>query len=100
MAKQFVIVKVEVTKSDIKNGLRSALSCPISLAIRRALKIKFPAIVTWVRVDGHASTIAGVFELVSLNSRTERFVRNFDDGKEVKPLSFRLKVPKAVLSAN
>lgn len=95
MAKQFVVVKVEVTKGDIENGSRSsARSCPISLAIRRTLKTKFSA-VTWVMVDGHVSG----FPVVSLNSKTEQFVRFFDLGLKVKPFSFRLKVPKAVLSA-
>jgi hypothetical protein len=83
-----MITIIRVTVTDIKQGCpNSAYHCPISLAIQRVFPKRRP--VTWVRVDGH---IDGM-HIESLNPKlTEAFVDAFDNHKEVKPFSFKLKM--------
>lgn len=77
-------MKVKVMKTDIKKGLRGlAGRCPIALALERS-GVGSPRV-----YDDH---IEGWFNHNTLNFKTSRragaFIRKFDSGKRVKPISF------------
>jgi len=87
-------VKGEVTKSDIRHGLRrNDCACPLALSLRRRFSY------VWV---GRVSIIAiarnGRFYSVVTPSEIYRFIERFDNNLEVKPfkyeIDFRIKPKK------
>lgn len=79
------MIKIEVTAEDIANGEPGESgSCPIALAFKRAI----PGIVyVEVEDDTYFETNESTFDL-RLPGHASQFVRDFDDGEPVKPISF------------
>jgi hypothetical protein len=61
-------------------------SCPIWHAFMRCTEGAFPATLVgqWLMLDG--GEIGG--KAIPLPERARRFIRDFDQGKDVKPISF------------
>ncbi len=81
-------VKVRVTKSDIKNGFaRRSMSCPIALAIKRKTESDNVSVgcgEIWVNDN---------YVYLHRKKKVREWVRNFDNGEEVKPFEFTMWVP-------
>lgn len=92
---------VEVTEEDIKNGDRwRAQSCPLALALYR----QYP------RDNNGARWLVGILDVLAwdreafnrgqsssrlvLSKAATRFIKRFDNGKPVKPATFRLALPE------
>ena len=79
---------VKVTRRDIKNGhLKDEKSCPIALALRR---LSFKG----CKVDGYDWSFGNAEAKLPKSARN--FVEAFDNGKPVKPFSFRTRNLKKV----
>lgn len=99
MAKSLnTVVTVEVTKNDIKEGVRmEPRKCVVARAAKRVLKKG-----TKLSVDGDFLNL-GEFGAddraeVPLTKTARRFIRRFDDGAKrsaLKPFKFTLRLPKA-----
>jgi hypothetical protein len=77
---------IEVTERDVKVGVqRDPFACPIARALKRAFRA------TEVSVG---TSIADVDERrgLQLPKRAQNFIERFDEGKTMKPFSFRLRV--------
>ena len=76
-------MKIQVRAFHIKSGVREdPFYCPIA----RAIHAKRPKANVYVDRDG--LELNG--RLIKLPLRVVRFIEAFDDGKEVKPMSFNL----------
>ena len=74
---------IKVTREDISKGMPlESDACPISLAIKRTMKVK--------RVDVSAYEITVGSTKMSIPRSAKRFMLDFDDGRPVKPFSFQL----------
>jgi hypothetical protein len=74
---------INVTKEDIQNGKPIHISkCPVALAITRATGRTCEVDLDAIYVDG--------LGLVYSPTEVVKFVRAFDDGKNVDPLAFDL----------
>lgn len=74
-------MKVKILKTHISKGLpNDALSCPIALALEHAYE--------GVTVNEDTIELNGLE--FKLPAKAKRFIRRFDDGKEVKPFAFEL----------
>lgn len=81
-------MKIKVTKADIKNGKRkSASSCPIALAVKRATKQKL--VVVDEEYIGFGKSSRSYTEY-KIPDKASVFIATFDDGDKVKPFSFAL----------
>lgn len=82
------IFTVEVTENDIQSGVPcSSGNCPIAMAIERTIGQLFP--------------VSGCFTMFSIDAKRKirvmecdqdnfiNFIGDFDQGKKVKPFSFR-----------
>lgn len=77
--------KINVTKSDIKNGKAgSCKKCPVALAVRRAFKSRKQM----VRVFGSDIRVGNRAYIAPDN--VDEFVIAFDDRRTVAPFSFKL----------
>ena len=84
---------IEVTSSDIANGIRGAASsCPVALAVNRAIEKQYSAFATrssisifdddrWINDHQCPKPVAA-------------FIEQFDAGEPVQPLTFILKLNK------
>ncbi len=84
------LVKVRVTETHIKEGRRCvSFACPITKALNEATALN-----TWFVGDVYAYNNNNNRDMttVTLPRAAQRFVRNFDDGKVVKPFNFVLRV--------
>lgn len=81
-------VKIKVTETDIAKGRKKQCKrCPIALAARRAGVIR-PEVDPWtMSARSKRGHDAGWF-FCSLPKKARHFVERFDDGLEVKPISF------------
>lgn len=83
-------VKIEITKKDIACGKRrDGKTCPISLAVRRKLKLAYGQV--------HVTTYSARFDSAEIETRNvllpkkaEKFISKFDNNEPVKPFSFVL----------
>lgn len=82
-------VVVTVTPEDIAAGtMMNGRSCPLARAIRREAAIE------GLHVEAHRIVLfEGARPFTYLSKKAERFVRAFDDGKPVRPATFRLRIP-------
>lgn len=84
-------MKVQITKQHIENGKYDiADECPVALAILDKVE---PG--TRVRVWGSRINIG--YTSLSVNRNLQRFIENFDRGKQVKPRVEDIKIPKQLL---
>ena len=80
----YKLVTVKVTAPLIRRGQpKDTQSCPVALAVRRA--IKKPE----VMVDDEVTWDEG---FVALPARIRRWIQRFDLGKPVKPIEFTLRI--------
>ncbi len=90
-------IRVDVTQENIFNGQVSTKSCPIALALNRAVKPEF-----------YFSVYNNTFNLIqrsngffvakgNLLKKATNFVDRFDRGLKVKPFSFDLTIPEKYL---
>lgn len=83
-AERAVTMRIEVTQEDIKKGERhSGISCPIALALKRALPGRH------VGVSEETADI-GENARVLLPLEAQDFIDDFDDGLGVDPFAFEL----------
>jgi hypothetical protein len=85
--------KFRMTRLDIKKGQRrTPSSCPVALCVARTL------------VEDHVSVGSsfvscyrenGSMLRSKLTGKVEKFIRDFDNGKKVEPISFILEIPEA-----
>lgn len=77
-------IQVSVTKRDIEEGDRfDGRSCPIALAIRRAMRTKSVAVI--------GANIIYIRKLLwKGEKRVKDFIRKFDSGQRVQPCSFTI----------
>ena len=82
-------ITIEVNKKDIKKGIKHQYNrCPIARAIRRTLsKAKKIAVGT----DNIKFILKKHLYYINSPPKAVKFMNNFDSGKQVKPISFRLK---------
>lgn len=108
-------VTIEVTPQDIADGKPGdACDCPVYLAIARTLRARFPAIaerlIYGLSVSSFAITIgrrgapgitAGYWPVARIcpPEPVVAFVPQFDTGCPVKPFTFTLDIPAALLEA-
>jgi hypothetical protein len=77
-------VEIEVTQADIDHGVRdSCESCPIALALNRACPGRGPA-----TVDTDSFYFDWFSEVYMLTREAQKFIKKFDDGDPVGPISF------------
>lgn len=79
-------MKIQVTSDDIKNGNRTFITCPVSLALNRETKKE-------CIVDRHTIAIYDKYLNVASYCSPKSvfdFIRDFDDGLEVQPFEFDL----------
>ena len=82
-------IKINVTKNDIKNGVKlHGGRCPIALAMRRKIK-------NFETVDRLEVVIGG--KRLQTPPRIEEFIRKFDHNIKVNASSFFIEVPKRYL---
>lgn len=76
---------IRVTKKDIANGEpgRTRL-CPVALAVKRQWRP--------VEVQKRAIYVCSDDRRISLPITVGRFIMRFDDGKTVKPFSFKIRI--------
>lgn len=79
-------MKITVTRNDIKCGIpmNRGISCPVTLALRRALPLRTVRFCTFSGAD-----IGGCE--YRLPKSVYRFMEAFDTGRTVKPFSFSLR---------
>lgn len=78
--------RIRVTKKDIEKGEANEYrSCPVALALQRRGFEDVSVHIDRFYLVAHAPT--------RLSKRTREFVRDFDDGMEVKPFSFTINDP-------
>lgn len=78
---------IEVTEGDIRNGVaRDTDSCPISLAVTRALGKGSRAYTYYAELCVYSRH--DVQTLYSLPAAASRFVSRFDCGQAVEPFTF------------
>lgn len=76
---------IQVKQKHIKNGIKSdPCNCPVALAIKERLSTED------VIVDDLGIGIGLYLETFRSTKKLESFIKNFDNGKKVKPFSFRL----------
>lgn len=81
-------INVTVTQEDIDNGaMKSCNNCPVALALKRTLQ-------TDVEVRDKIYILDDTEKLKKIKVPLEvsLFIENFDEGYEVKPLTFTLDV--------
>jgi hypothetical protein len=86
-----VVVKIQVTEEDIKNGTPCQdWCCPIALALRRAgfLAAKVGRSRCFVQSAGDDETCT--WRQPALPADAREFVRDFDEGYPVDPFEFDL----------
>lgn len=77
--------RLNVTKKDIEAGQRkSSWFCPIALAFKRTKLGRVYGMRVRVFLDGLYSTSGGR-KLFALDSKAQKFIKAFDQGKKVKP---------------
>ena len=79
-------VKINVTKEDIKTGLRNNCDkCPVALAIVRKFKseLVFVGHRAWYAIDGKGNKVGG-----DLPIKAQEFIVKFDRGAFVSPFTF------------
>jgi len=81
---------VRVTRGDIRAGQHwSPYGCPIALAVSRA----YPDYAVGVsRISIQLSQLGEYQWRADLPNECQQFIRDFDYGKEVAPISFQLKM--------
>jgi len=78
-------VRIDVTQEDIANGEQTApWSCPVGQAITRCYGPHGGVVATDVKIK---------HMVVLLPYEATRFIRDFDNGRPVKPFSFMLELP-------
>lgn len=87
--KKFV---VHVIEDDIKNGVKkSGTRCPIARACRAA-GIERPEVGNSMILFGRRDSRGLKPGRFNNTKKIERFIRDFDDGKHVRPFSFEIRV--------
>jgi len=95
-------VKVEVTQKHIDNGIPcDPLFCPISLALNEQLKstdkkswivsVNFAVLLNKPKSMRDSESNCTQYSLPKI---AKRFIKNFDNKLEVKPITFELKVKR------
>jgi hypothetical protein len=83
-------MKIKVIQEDIDLGCRShdanIYFCPIALAVKRKMNIERGVAVH--QEDISIITIGQQFRYYKLPKKAKAFIKRFDEGKKVKPLSF------------
>ncbi len=83
-------MKIDLTQDEIDRGNpRSYTTCPVALAMRRCLKLGTPGILVGIR-PGIIGLADGGYEMPK---EVADFVRAFDAGKPVKPITFEWAQP-------
>ena len=83
-------MKIEITQNDIDTGNpRQSLMCPISIATKRARGILTDRVIVGTRhiavFHNHRSK-----EIYSLPPEAQAFIRAFDEGETVEPITFEV----------
>jgi len=82
-----MILTIDVTEEDIKNGRKNCWGCPIALAANRATKCE----------RGHVQVLSKNICLYRewwyLEEDAIQFIYDFDMGFTVKPFSFSMEIP-------
>lgn len=82
-------MKIYVTQEDINNGTPvSAYSCPIALAIKKALPNYTPCVMS----DSIKLVSMDDFSSIANPESVRRFISRFDNSKPVKPFNFILNI--------
>jgi len=88
-------MKITVTKNDIRQGqMNSPTSCPVALAVQRATKDHRSTVgYLAIHIRQTDNSVTRIMDF-ALRGPVLSFVRAFDKGKRVKPLSFTLPIKK------
>lgn len=78
-------MKITVTRAHIEKGKPNYRKCPIALALKGCDFRDVAVRAFYVRIGR---------KVEMLGKRERQFIRDFDEGKPVKPFSFNLKVGK------
>lgn len=82
-------MKINVTEKDINKGkIDSPISCPIALATKRVVKKDFKVDVDEFYLELYNNDLS---YRTRLPGKAIRFIKSFDKGKKVKPISFEIK---------
>lgn len=82
-------ITVRVTKRHISTGVKGdCYDCPVALATGEAIQ-------SLASFDGDSVWGVG-FDCIFAPRSARRFAERFDDGRKVKPFSFKLKFPHGV----
>lgn len=89
-------VWVQVTQEDIDSGDPcNPFSCPLSLAVRRTLTGRWAVTRTNVFLQGTNSPYAQYkFTNYLLPENAKQFVKDYDEGREVRPIIFTMEKNK------
>ena len=107
-AKVHKTILIKVSEDNIKNGVRhKGFSCPVALAIHNGCRLPTKTL-TSVMVGQHITltTRRGLGNKIWLDRdrlresprSVKRFISRFDDGKPVKPFTFKLPLYKDEVS--
>jgi hypothetical protein len=81
-------MKIEVTQQDIDKGLsNNCFLCPIAHAVKR--KMNTDCILVYCDRISVMSTIFSSY-FYKLPKKAQTFIKQFDDGKPVKPFTFEI----------
>lgn len=84
-------IRIEVSKRDIRLGTPGEIFvCPLARATRRTLGLKATDAVCVASTVGIYRTPVSLEEDYELPKRANKFVLAFDEGKPIKPFSFKL----------
>lgn len=92
------MITVKVTQDHINEGIRNACSeCPVALSVTEVLKGGLLAYVTnCVIIRGQCDDKL-VSKFYKFDDNTQRFIKDFDRGKPVKPMEFECNIPEEYL---
>lgn len=87
-------MKVKVTQTHINQGCRfSTVSCPIALAAKEKFHRRVEVGLDDLGVFRSSSSVAGGSSVTyELPFKAQKFIIDFDNGKQVKPFTFEAKL--------
>jgi len=87
--------KIFVTKHDIESGdWHSCIGCPLSIAFRRALNHKYVLVgAKYGEVFREEQKDKAIFKF-NLPLSAQKFIKQYDEGKPVKPFNFWITLNK------
>lgn len=93
-----MIKTINVTRRDLREGARnSPNACPVQRAVQRHVRSSYLVRISRADVIIHQPRRRGNTIIWADYHRQSQRVDRFDDGKRVRPFSFKLNIPKRYL---